>query len=177
MAREQTIQITGKKFNLKVHYATVLQYKKFSRMMFFTRARFFPQRRNVLFTDVVFRLTETNKEQHLYTHDVELPIYEGQAVDIIMLNEKIIAFIDFKTREYYYTTDDFCSYLHLGMRYFLLWVIGIAGAIIHYLVFKGGYLAWMIMPFILALIAYMLINAIINRKVEKTLDDFLQNEY
>lgn len=81
--------------------------------------------RSFLYTDVVFRTGTGKEDWHLKISHLDLPVYRGQNVLVICINNSIIGFIDRQTSKYYYTVTDFVPLLRLGMAYYWVWVIGV----------------------------------------------------
>lgn len=89
-----------------------------------------------LYTDVVFRNEAAKEDWHLKINNFDLPLYNGQHVMVIRINDIIIGFVDKQTSKYYYTRTDFSKACKLGMPYYWVWVIGISAGLIGFVLTK-----------------------------------------
>ena len=126
-----------------------------------------------LYTDVVFRMNESNEDLPVYIHHLDLPIYNSQEVTLVTSNKKVLAFIDMQTRYFYYTTRNFARKLNLGMPFFYVWVIGILAGILVYILQNQEASGWVFAPIAIAWIVYTIQKWIINFQVRRKINDFL----
>src|SRR5262245_40944824 len=84
-----------KDFNLPLSLdrATVIHANKYSR----AEGVISPFVFSSLYTEIVFRLIESNEDRSCYVKDLDLPIYTGQDVMIIKVGNIIVGYIDSKT--------------------------------------------------------------------------------
>lgn len=133
-----------------------------------------------LYTDVVFRTGTDKKDWHLKINHLDLPIYRGQQVLVICVNNSIIGFIDRQTSKYYYTVTDFAKLLCLGMAYYWVWVIGVLAGLIA-LVFtwkdEDGFLPLLFfMPIAAMWLIYHAQKWLLNGHIKQQIDQYLREE-
>ena len=169
---EKLIKVSGKELPVSLHKATVIHADKFTR----TSGGWnnLPVT-STLYTDVVFRIDESNEDWPLYIKNIDLVIYNDQRVLVIVVNDAIVGFIDEKTSHYYYTTNKFSKLLKLGIPYPFYIVAGIAAAVILYLVYPKQ-IQWSLIPLILALMAYQIQKLVLGIKARKAIDSYLEGE-
>jgi hypothetical protein len=126
-----------------------------------------------LHNEIVFRLEDSQEDLHVYVKNVNLSPYSSQEVMIVLYGSIVMAYIDMKTKKYYYTSNDFAGKLNLGMPYAYVWLIGIIGAIAIYFIKKGQPTYLIILPLVGPYIYYRIQKWIIHFKVKKVLDRFL----
>ena len=114
------MKVAGKTINVELFPATVLQVDQSASTNILTDTAFFPLKSNAPHTYITFQLKENDTTLPLDVPDAQLPMYKEQEVDIISLNQSVVGFVDIKSREYYYITNDFCSALHFSIHYFLI---------------------------------------------------------
>lgn len=169
---EKVIKVSGKELAVSLHKATVIHSDKFTR----TSGGWnnLPVR-STLYTDVVFRTDETNEDWPLYIRNIDLVIYKEQRVQVIVVNDAIVGFVDEKTGHYYYTTSQFSNLLKLGIPYYYYIIAGIAGAVILWLAYLNNF-GWSLIPLFLALIAYQIQKLILSSRARKAIDSFLEGD-
>jgi hypothetical protein len=126
-------------------------------------------------TDIVFQLKNSDKTLPLSVHDLQLPLYNEQEVDIISANQFIIGFVDVKSEEYYYLTNDFCK--AAGLRFFekFTWFAGIIASIIILRTAKSMYApVYAITVLTLTWAINLIMKEVFNRKIENAIDARMQ---
>jgi hypothetical protein len=126
-------------------------------------------------TDIVFQLKDSDKTLPLSVHDMELPLYHEQEVDIISANQFIIGFVDVKSEEYYYLTNDFCK--AAGMQFFetLTWFAGIIASIMVLRMVGSMYApVYAITILTLTWAINIITKEVFNRKIESAIDEHMQ---
>lgn len=154
---------------LSLHKATVIHADKFTESL--GGAFNFPIT-STLYIDLVFRLDETNEDWPVYITNLNLPVYTGQAVTVVSTDKTVLGYIDAQTNYYYYTTNDFVRKLNIGIPFIWVWIIGITGGILIYLL-KQEVSVWIIVPLISAWILYSIQKFILNILIKKRIDNFL----
>ena len=109
----------------------------------------------------------------MYINNLDLPIYTTQEVTVVSSNKIVLAFIDMQTKYYYFTTRDFSRKLNLGLPFFWVWVIGIMGGVLVYLLQNQETTGWIFVPFAIAWIVYTIQKWILNNQVKRKINDFL----
>lgn len=169
------MRVSGKELDVELSGAIVLQVNKYSGTGIFTDDKFFPLTQNTMHTNIVFQLKDTNKTLPLDVRDVYVPAYDKQEVDIIRVNKSIVGYVDVKNEEYYYLTNDFCKAIGAGIPSFFVWLAGLIGAIIVYNLISSDRDIWYItLPLFLAWLFYMISKLILNPKIEKAIDEYMQ---
>jgi len=169
---EKTITISGKDFLVSLHKATVIHADKFTRTS--GGASNLPVN-STLYTDVVFRIDESNEDWPLYIKNIDLVIYNDQRVQVIVVNDAIVGFVDEKTARYYYTTQQFSKVFKLGIPYPFYILAGILGAVILYFAYPNQ-IQWSFIPLILAFLAYQIQKSILGLQARKAIDSFLEGD-
>jgi hypothetical protein len=126
-------------------------------------------------TDIVFQLKDSDKTLPLSVRDMELPLYNAQEVDIISANQFIIGFVDVKSEEYYYLTNDFCK--AAGMQFFeiLTWFAGIIASIMVLRMVGSMYApVYAITILTLTWAINIITKEVFNRKIESAIDERMQ---
>jgi hypothetical protein len=170
------MKVLDKNVDIELYPATVLQIDKYARTGLFTDNRFFPLNMNTMYNDVVFQLQDTGKTLPLEIKDVQLPLYNKQAVDIISVNKYIIGYVDVKNEEYYYITDDFCKVIGFRFLGLLVWMAGLLVAFITFTFAKNNYAAmFSCILIIVTWCMHIIIASTLNRKIERSIDKFMGN--
>jgi hypothetical protein len=171
---EKTIRIQNRDILITLHPATVIHTDKYSE----TSGGWgnLPVV-STLYTDVVFR-SRTSKEDwpHKITNR-DLPIYNNQEVRVISADNIIIGYIDEQTKKYYYTSDNLSNRMGLGMSYYLVWVIGIAGAVMIGFITRDTKMILLVFaPLIITWLFYRIQKWVLHLQVTKAIDHYLQDE-
>ena len=169
---EKTITVSGRDFPVSLHKATVIHADKFTRTS--GGMNNFPVR-STLYTDVVFRIDESNEDWPLYIKNIDLVIYNDQRVQVIVVNDAIVGFVDEKTSRYYYTTQQFSKVLKLGISYPYYILAAIVGAVILYFAYPKQ-IQWALIPLVLAFIAYQIQKLILSSQARKAIDSYLEGD-
>lgn len=125
-----------------------------------------------LHIELVFRLQRTNEDWRVYVKNLDLPIYTSQEVSVVTCGETVLAYIDKQTNYYYYLTRDFSGKLGIGMPFFLVWLIGIVGGIIDYLM-QQEVTVFLFVPIATLWLIYMIQKWIANFRIKREIDRFL----
>jgi len=169
---EKTITVSGKDLPVSLHKATVIHADKFTRT---SGGAYNLPVRSTLYTDVVFRVDESNEDWPLYIKNIDLVMYKDQRVLVIVVNDAIVGFVDEKTGRYYYTTQQFSKLLKLGIPYPYYIIAGIAGAVVLYLAYPNQ-IEWLLIPLFVALIGYQIQKLILGSKARKAIDSYLEGD-
>jgi hypothetical protein len=157
---------------LSLDTATVIHANKFSRadgaISFFVFS--------TLYTDVVFRLNEPNKDLPVYIKNLDLPIYSGEDVTLIRAANIIIGYIDTKSNDYYYISNDLGRKLGLGVPYYWIWLTGIGAGVLIYFLQDQTISIWNFVPFVLAWLLVKLQKVILNYRIKKDVDQILRGD-
>ncbi len=126
-----------------------------------------------LFHDVVFK-TDTGEEYPMTLKNLNLPIYQGQSVILIIINNSVIGFIDNSTNNYFYLTRNLQERLGKGQK--LNWIIfvGIVLLVSAILLVKDFNSKFFIYLFLIpvAYWCYLRIsNSFFERKIDKLISD------
>lgn len=68
------------------------------------------------FHDVVFKLDDYSQEFPTTFKNLNLPLYTGQKVTLVSINDNIIAYIDKTTDTFFYLTDNLQRDLEYGLK-------------------------------------------------------------
>lgn len=170
------MKVLDKNVDIQLYSATVLQIDKYARSGLFTDNRSFPLNMNTMYNDVVFQLQDTGKTLPLEVKNVQLPLYNKQAVDIISVNKFIIGYVDVKNEEYYYITDDFCKVIGFKFWGLLVWMVGLLAIFITFTLAKNNYAAMFSCILIITTwCIHIVIASALNRKIEHVIDEFMGN--
>lgn len=131
---------------------------------------------STLYSDIVIRLTDTNKDCKVYTKNIDLPVYTDQKVLLISARSVILGFIDSETNRYYYTTGDFSKRLGLGIPFYWLLLAGIIGTMILYFIMDQQFSTIVFIPLFAAWLFYILQQWTLNFIIERALDRALTED-
>jgi hypothetical protein len=126
-------------------------------------------------TDIVFQLKDSDKTLSLSVNDLQFPLYIDQEVDIISANQFIIGFVDVKSEEYYYLTNDFCKAAGLKFLESFTWFAGILASVMILRVTKNMYAP----VYAITLLTFtwtlnIIMKEVFNRKIENAIDERMQ---
>lgn len=79
---------------------------------------------NTLLHDVVFK-TRNNEIYSIKIKNLDVSLYQGQKVTLIVVNNSTIAFIDYTSGRYFYLTNDLKKALGKRRRINSAWLVGI----------------------------------------------------
>ena len=126
-------------------------------------------------TDILFQLKDSDKTLPLSVNDLQLPLYNEQEVDIISANQFIIGFVDIKSEEYYYLTNDFCKAAGLRFLETFTWFAGIVASIMILRMTKSMYApVYTITLLTLTWALNIIMKEVFNRKIESAIDARMQ---
>jgi hypothetical protein len=169
---ERTITVSNTDIPLSLQKATVIHANKYSQAH--GGWSNLPVS-STLYTEVAFRIDETNKDLRTTIKDRDLPVYNGQEVTIISVGKAVLGFVDMQTNYYYYTTGDFSRKLGMGPAFYWVWIIGLLGGITVYLLdLQQGMFLWLLVPLGIALLLYYVQKWILNMRIRKAMDKVLQ---
>jgi hypothetical protein len=171
---ETTIRIQNRDIQIALHPATVIHTDKYSE----TSGGWgnLPVV-STLYTDVVFRSRTSKEDWHHKITSRDLPVYNDQEVRVISADNIIIGYIDEQTKKYYYTSNNLSNRMGLGMSYYLVWVIGIVGAVIIGLLTWETTMMWLLFtPLIITWLFYRIQKWVLHAQVTKAIDHYLRDE-
>ena len=99
----------NKNLNIQLSPAKIISIDNYVTTGLFTDDRFLPLGNNTLHTNVVLQLKNTDRILPLNIRNMQLPLRDAQDVDIISANQQVIGYVDVRSEEYYYITNDFCK--------------------------------------------------------------------
>ena len=102
-----------KDFTISYENATVIHSNKYNQNTGFIIWHFFYSN---FFQDVVFKLEHNNQEFPTTLNNLNLPLYPGQKVTLVAINDYVVAYIDKKTNEFYYLTTNLQRDLNYGIK-------------------------------------------------------------
>lgn len=132
--------------------------------------------RSSLYTEVVFRSKETGMDWPITITDLRPRIYTDQQVTVIAANSVIVGFVDTQTQRFYYTVSDFARSLGLGTRRYLSMLAGIVASVACFLLLPEEWKALCVFAFVAAVVFHYSQKAILNRRIEKAIDQYLTGE-
>jgi len=156
-----------KDFSVSYTNATVTYSTKYNQNSgFFVFHIFFSN----LLQDAVFTLDETGEEFPSTYKNLNLLLYPGQKVSLVSIDDKVIAYIDKATGNFYYLTNNLQRDLPYGMN--INWRIILPLAILGLLVctpyIYGNIFEAIIFGSVLCLWFYQrIINFILERRIDK----------
>lgn len=143
--------------------ARILTYNKYNQSMYFVLSEFC--------TDIVFELSDGTKMSKTIV-DVNLPIYAEQLVELIFIDDTLIAFEDKQEQEFYYLSNNPGSTLG-GLQ--ISWMHIIVLTILLYYsvsILLPNYADFAALALLLPL-AYRVYRAILDNYFEKKLDKLI----
>jgi hypothetical protein len=165
------MKILNKDLDIQLLPATIVQIDKYAKTGILRDERFVPFSINQFYTNIVFQLQQTGKTLPLDVKNIQLPLYNKQEVDIISANQFIIGYVDVKSEEYYYITNDF--YKAAGMQFLevLTWLVSIIATITILTIIKNSYaLLFACSLLMLTWLANIIIKSVLNKKIENAID-------
>jgi hypothetical protein len=167
---EKTIRIADTELPLSLYDATVIHANKYTETS--GGAFNFPVS-STLYTDMVFRLRDTDQDCQVYSRNRNLPVYTGQEVSVITAGDTIIGYVDRQTNYYYFITGDPAGILKMGIPRLIVWLFGIVGGVFIYFLNDNPSL-WLLAPLALAYAVYFIQKWILNQRIRKAVDSFLE---
>ncbi len=135
--------------------------------------------RSRLYTDLVFRSSDTNEDWPITVNGRNLAVYNGQKVMVMGLQGTIIGYVDKQSNKYYYTRDELSSFVKTGMPAHYIWIIGVIGGLLVYLFTpetSDARFLWILLPLCLAWLIYMIRKQMINNRIIQLIDTYLREE-
>lgn len=169
------MKLLNNKLNIELSPATIVHVDTQCGHGLLTDQHFFPLLSRTPQTNVVFQLKDSNKILPFDVQNIKLPLYNMQEVDIISANQFVIGYVDVKSEEYYYITDDFYKAAGIGFIDMLSWLAGILVVGFMLTFIKNDYAA--ILAFATLFIIWMVnvtIKTVLNRKIENNMDELLR---
>jgi hypothetical protein len=148
--------------------ATVLHANKYTE----TRGGYSFPIWSILYTDIVFRLEDTQEDIPYYSKGIDLKLYTSQEILLVRSGEMIVAYVDLKTKKYYYITNNFPKKLRKGIPFYLVWLLGIPSGILIIMLSRNTTL-WAFAPIFILWVAYLVSIVDINRRARREIDEFL----
>lgn len=131
---------------------------------------------STLYIDVVFRDKASGDDWPITVRNLDLPLYNEQEVSVICVRNIIIGYVDRKANRYYFTTSDFAKTFTLGIRRVFMWLTGIAGGLITYLLVPHELAFWAFLPLLLAVLVFYIQKMVINYRVGAELDHYMSGK-
>ena len=156
-----------KDFSISYTDATVIHSNKYNQNTgFFIYHVFFSN----LLQDVVFKLDETGDEFPCTYKNLNLLLYPGQKISLVSIDEKVIAYIDKATGNFYYLTNNLQRDLSYGfiidwriITPLLILAVGLSITVLEDYLFKALIFGGMICLWIYQKV----VNVVLERKIDK----------
>lgn len=135
--------------------------------------------RSHLYTDLVFRSSDTNEDWPVTINGRNLSVYNGQKVMVMGLQGRIIGYVDKQSNKYYYTRDEFSSFVKVGMPVYYIWIIGIIGAMAVFMFTTDESdirLLYALIPFGVAWLIAIIQKQMISNRIMQLIDTYLREE-
>jgi hypothetical protein len=135
--------------------------------------------RSRLYTDLVFRSSDTNEDWPLTVNGRNLSVYNGQKVMVMGLQGSIIGYVDKQSNKYYYTRNEFSSFVKTGMPAYYIWIIGLIGGLLVYLFTpeeSDALFLLVLLPLGLAWLIYIIQKQMISNRIMQLIDTYLREE-
>ncbi|MDB5202417.1 MAG: hypothetical protein JWQ27_1826 [Ferruginibacter sp.] len=169
-AMQTTVAVGNTELPLSLQPATVIHSNKFSEAR---GGGFNLPVISTLYTEVVYRMKDTQADVKLYLRNRNLPIYTNQEVSLISSSGKLIGFIDVKTNQYYYTSSDLSRHLGMAIPYYWVLIFSVAGAALIYFLYPEGRGPLMAAPALIALLFYWIYKYLTNRRITQAVDAYM----
>jgi len=167
---EKVITVSNVQIPLSLYPATVIHADKYSEAH---GGELNTPVTSTLYTDVVFRLNDSGEDWPLYIRNLNLPLYNGQAVTLVSSNKNVLAYIDDRTKYYYYTSRDLCRKVGLGIPLWRIILPGLIGGLLIYWIQRDAPTVWIVAPIIASYAIYVIQKWFFNYKIKKEIDEFL----
>lgn len=135
--------------------------------------------RSHLYTDLVFRSSDTNEDWPVTIDGRNLSVYNGQKVMVMGLQGRIIGYVDKQSKKYYYTRDEFSSFVKARMPVYYIWIIGIIGAMAVFIFTteeSDVRLLYALIPFGVAWLTAIIQKQVISNRIMQLIDTYLREE-
>lgn len=103
-----------KDFPISYLNATITHVNKYNHNSGFVFSVFFF---SSLFTDVVFKLEGTGEEIPITLKNLNLPVFSGQKIQLIAIEDQVVALLDKATNNYYFLTRNLQEELQYGLTF------------------------------------------------------------
>ncbi len=129
---------------------------------------------STLYTEVVFRLRDYDRDCRLRIKNLDVPLYTNQDVSVICSRGVIIGFIDTKSNAYYYTLTDFSGELGFGFEWhwFLLTTFFMTAIIFFFQLQQFS--RYLLIPLLAGLCLFYLHKSVLNYLIRRSLDKHLR---
>jgi hypothetical protein len=163
---KETIRLKNSDVTLTVDQATVIHANKYSKADGAVSHLVI----STLHTELVFRISGTGEDLRTDTKHIDLPVYTGQEVLLIRVANIIVAYVDRKSNHYHYLSNDIGRKLGLGIPFYWLWPIGIAGVVLAILM-KELILAFapLAMAWLFFLLQRLYYNLVIKKEIDRVI--------
>ena len=134
-----------------------------------------------LYTDIVFRLSDTNDDLPCQIRNLDLPIYTGEEVVVLRVANIIVGYMDVKTQYYYFVDRNLGKRLGLGIANSRVWLTAVLGcAILCFIAMQHWFyipsLLWFLSPLFAAWIFLAGQRAVLNRKIKRSIHQLLTRQ-
>jgi len=125
--------------------------------------------------DLVFKITDTEEEYPFTLEGLNLVLHKDQSISLISVDDKLIGYIDKKTKKYYYLTKNFTNYFGLGLK--LNWQTILVFIFILIIAVYNSEVTNGMSFFIIAglMILYWVYHSIANYILERKMDQLIKN--
>lgn len=171
-----TLRFNEEELEFTLHNATIIHADKYTET---TGGWGNAPVRSRLYTDLVFRSSDTNEDWPLTVNGRNLAVYNGQKVMVMGLQGTIIGYVDKQSNKYYYTRDEFSSFVKTGMPVYYIWIIGIIGAMVVFMFTTDESdvrLLYALIPFGAAWLTAIIQKQVISNRIMQLIDTYLREE-
>lgn len=171
-----TLLFNEEELEFTLHNATVIHADKYSET---TGGWGSAPVRSHLYTDLVFRSSDTNEDWPMTVNGRNLSVYNGQKVMVMGLEGSIIGYVDKQSNKYYYTRDEFSSFVKMGMPAYYIWIIGIIGGLAVFLFTPEETdirFLYALLPLGITWLIYIIQKQMISNRIMQLIDTYLREE-
>jgi len=171
-----TLLFNDEELEFTLHNATVIHADKYSET---TGGWGNAPVRSHLYTDLVFRSSDTNEDWPMTVNERNLPVYNGQKVMVMGLQGRIIGYVDKQSNKYYYTRDEFSSFVKAGMPVYYIWIIGIIGGLVAFIfTSEESDIRFLnaLLPLGITWLIYIVQKQMISNRIMQLIDTYLREE-
>lgn len=171
-----TLLFNEEELEFTLHNATVIHTDKYSET---TGGWGSAPVRSHLYTDLVFRSSDTNEDWPMTVNGRNLAVYNGQKVMVMGLQGSIIGYVDKQSNKYYYTRDEFSSFVKAGMPAYYIWIIGIIGglAVFTFTPEESDIrFLYALLPLGVTCLIYFIQKQMISNRIMQLIDTYLREE-
>lgn len=171
-----TLLFNNEELAFTLHNATVIHADKYSET---TGGWGNAPVRSHLYTDLVFRSSDTNEDWPVTINGRNLSVYNGQKVMVMGLQGSIIGYVDKQSNKYYYTRDEFSSFIKMRMPAYYIWIIGIFGGLAVFMFTPGesdAMILLTLLPLCITWLIYIIQKQMISNRIMQLIDTYLREE-